>query len=179
MINGQMIIQNEMGALNCSLILGEIKEMVRILRSYGVGDADIVSVMRKDVVLPNLNITDDCRIFIGEKRKEVCMEPLVKAVYLLFLKHPEGIIFKELPDYRNELADIYNIVRPCGLTERSIRSIEDVTNPLQNSINEKCARIRKVFTSMLDSSIAEQYYIKGKRGEPKKISLPRELVVWE
>ena len=107
------------------------------------------------------------------------MEPLVRSVYLLFLMHPEGINFKDLPDYREELARIYDRVRPWGLTDRAMQSIEDVTNPLLNSINEKCARIRKVFASMLDSSIAEQYYIKGKRGRVKKISLPRELVVWE
>ena len=93
--------------------------------------------------------------------------------------HPEGINFKDLPDYRKELTKIYDKVRPWGLTDRAIQSIEDVTNPLLNSINEKCTRIRKVFASMLESSIAEQYYIKGKRGRVKKISLPRELVVWE
>ena len=107
------------------------------------------------------------------------MEPLVKAVYLLFLKHPEGIIFKYLPDYRKELTDIYNMVRPWGLSDKSIRSIEDVTNPLLNSINEKCARIRGAFVGQFDNHMARHYYIDGLRGEAKKISLPRELVVWE
>ena len=61
----------------------------------------------------------------------------------------------------------------------ALKSIEDVTNPMLNSINEKCARIRRTFVSMLDSSVAEQYYIKGARGKAKKIILPRELVAWE
>jgi hypothetical protein len=103
----------------------------------------------------------------------------VKAVYLLFLKHPEGIVFKELPDCREELAKIYNKVRPWGLTDRALKSLEDVTNPMLNSINEKCARIRKAFGALLDSRVAEQYYIKGVRGKAKKIALPRELVAWE
>ena len=107
------------------------------------------------------------------------MEPLVKAVYLLFLKHPEGIVFKCLPDYRNELAEIYNELRPMGLSERAIQSIEDVTNPLLNSINEKCARIRGAFLGEFDEYMAKYYYIEGKRGEAKKIALPRDLVVWE
>ena len=75
------------------------------------------------------------------------MEPLVKAVYLLFLNHPEGIIFKNLPDYRQELTEIYSEVRPWGLTDRALQSIEDVTNPMLNSINEKCARISGAFLS--------------------------------
>jgi hypothetical protein len=107
------------------------------------------------------------------------MEPLVKAVYLLFLKHPEGIIFKNLPDYRKELTFLYDKVRPWGLTERTLQSIEDVTNPTLNSINEKCARIKKAFLSVMDADLAEHYYIKGTRGEPKGIDLPRDLVVWE
>ena len=46
---------------------------------------------------------------------------------LLFLNHPEGIAFKFLPDYRKELTDLYQKIKPLGLTERAIRSIEDVT----------------------------------------------------
>jgi hypothetical protein len=108
---------------------------------------------------------------------EIMMEPLVKAVYLLFLNHPEGILFKDLPSYRNELAEIYGKLRPGGLTERALQSIEDVTNPLLNSINEKCARIRGAFVGQFDDHMARHYYIDGRRGEAKKISLPRELVV--
>ena len=89
----------------------------------------------------------------------------------------EKIIFKDLPSYRNELAEIYGKLRPGGLTERALQSIEDVTNPLLNSINEKCARIRGVFVGQFDDHMARHYYIDGRRGEAKKISLPRELVV--
>jgi hypothetical protein len=84
-----------------------------------------------------------------------------------------------LPDYREELADIYTKLRPTGLNDRAIQSIEDVTNPLLNSINEKCARIRAAFLGEFDEYMAKYYYIEGKRGEAKKISLPRDLVVWE
>ena len=110
---------------------------------------------------------------------EIKMEPLVKAVYLLFLKHPEGIVFKCLPDYRKELAELYQKIRPLGLNERAIQSIEDVTNPCLNSINEKCARIRGAFVSQFDERLAEHYFIDGRRGQEKKIALPRDLVVWE
>ena len=124
-------------------------------------------------------ISRNYKLFLGDGRKEVHLEPLVKAVYLLFLQHPEGINFKDLPDYRQELTRIYDKIRPWGLTDRALQSIEDVTNPMLNSINEKCARIRKTFVTMLDSSVAEQYYIKGPRGKNKSIALPRELVTWE
>ena len=131
------------------------------------------------IKISRLSIAKDGTILLTDYQKEIKMEPIVKATYLLFLKHPEGIVFKHLPDYRKELADIYQMIKPLGLTERAIRSIEDVTNPLLNSINEKCSRVRAAFQSEVDPSLLEQYIITGKSGEAKKISLPRDLVVWE
>lgn len=136
--------------------------------------------LKNQVKLSKLTITKDYAIILSDyDNKEVKMEPLVKAVYLLFLKHPEGIAFKQLPDYRQELIDIYNDLRPLGLNKRSLQSIEDVTNPLLNSINEKCSRIRATFYAEVDTSLADQYCIVGKSGEAKKIILPHDLVVWE
>lgn len=169
----------EQKQFHCSALIKDIKEKVQMLKSYGMSEKEIMSSLQTCQPLKKLIVSRNYRIFLGDERVEVHMEPLVKSVYLLFLKHPEGINFKDMPDYREELARIYDRVRPWGLTDRAMQSIEDVTNPLLNSINEKCARIRKVFASMLDRSIAEEYYIKGERGRAKKISLPRELVVWE
>jgi len=134
----------------------------------------------KNVVkMSRVTISKDGIILLTDYQKEVKMEPIVKAVYLLFLKHPEGIAFKCLPDYREELLGIYQKIKPFGLTERAIRSIEDVTNPLLNSINEKCSRVRAAFLSEVDPTLLEQYIITGKSGEIKKVMLPRDLVVWE
>ena len=164
---------------HCSILIKEMQEKVQMLKGYGMTEEEIISQLFCTQPLPKLMISRNYRIFLGDERIEVHLEPLVKAVYLLFLKHPEGIVFKDLPDCREELAKIYNKVRPWGLTDRAVKSLEDVTNPMLNSINEKCARIRKAFGALLDSSVAGQYYIKGVRGKAKKIALPRELVVWE
>jgi hypothetical protein len=159
--------------------LDDVKQKVRLLRESGVSESEIASLFYVERPLPMLVINKSYRVFLGEKQNEVHFEPLVKAVYLLFLRHPEGIIFKDLPDYRQELTKIYSDVRPWGLTDRALQSIEDVTNPMLNSINEKCARIKKTFLAVMGSGMAEHYYIKGTRCEPKGIALPRDLVVWE
>jgi len=162
-----------------NILVKEVKEKIQKLKEYGMSEKEITSLLHTEEPLLKLTISKNYRIFLGDNRVEVHMEPLVKAVYLLFLSHPEGIVFKDLPDYRRELTKIYSEVRPWGLSERALQSIEDVTNPLLNSINEKCARIRKAFTTILASGIAEYYYIKGKRGSVKSITLPRDLVAWE
>lgn len=172
-------ISKELEQSECTNLLEEVKERLLRLKEHGMSEKEITSLLHTEASLLKLTISKDYRIYLGDERKKIHMEPLVKAVYLLFLSHPEGIIFKNLPDYRGELTKIYSEVRPWGLTNRALQSIEDVTNPLLNSINEKCARIRKAFVNALDSKGAEPYIIKGMRGGIKKIALPRELMVWE
>lgn len=171
---------SQIGSENISDLIDEIKERITKLRQRGVSQFILEQLIHPDDRLSKLLITRDYRMLLPDyNNMEIKMEPLAKAVYLLFLKHPEGIMFKCLPDYRKELAEIYNRLRPLGLTDKAIRSIEDVTNPLLNSINEKCARIRGAFVGQFDDHMARHYYIDGRRGEAKKISLPRDLVIWE
>lgn len=165
--------------IHCSILMEEVREKMRKLRDYGMKEKEIVSHLLKEQPLIPLIVSKNYRIFLGEERVEIRMEPLVKAVYLLFLRHPEGIIFKHLPDYRKELMEIYKVLKPNGLTRRTRKSIEDVTNPCLNSINEKCARIRGAFITQFDEELAKFYYIDGRRGEPKSIGIDRSLVEWE
>ena len=171
---------SQIGEENINDLLDEVRERIAKLRQRGVAQYILEQLIHPDDRLSRLVITKDYRIMLPDyNNMEIKMEPLVKSVYLLFLKHPEGIMFKCLPEYREELAQIYNRIRPYGLTERALQSIEDVTNPLLNSINEKCARIRGAFVGQFDDQMARHYYIDGLRGDVKKIDLPRDLVVWE
>ena len=165
---------------NTDDLIEEVRERILKLRQRGISQYILEQLIHPDDRLSKMVITKDYRIILPDyNNMEIKMEPLVKAVYLLFLDHPEGILFKRLPDYREELTRIYVKLRPTGLTDRALRSIEDVTNPVLNSINEKCARIRGAFVGQFDDHIARHYYIDGLRGEPKKITLPRDLVLWE
>ncbi len=171
---------SQLGNESINDLLEEVKERIAKLRQRGISQYILEQLIHPDDRLSRLVITKDYRIILPDyNNMEIKMEPLTKAVYLLFLKHPEGIMFKCLPDYRKELAEIYNRLRPLGLTDKAIRSLEDVTNPLLNSINEKCTRIRGAFVGQFDDHMARHYYIDGRRGEAKKISIPRDLVIWE
>lgn len=177
---GKFEISKELEQFYCSVLLDEVKEKVRKLKAYGVEEAEIMAAMNEEELFPQLIVTEDYKVVLsGKQPVEVDMEPLVKAVYLLFLSHPEGIVLKCLPDYRAELTSLYQMLRPSGLTKRIEKSILDVTNPTFNSINEKCTRIRKVFTKVLPQGVARYYAISGKRGEAKKIDLVRANVIWK
>lgn len=174
------MMAKELEQFHCSILLDEVKDKVRKLKAYGVDEADIVAAMNEEDLFPQLVVTEDYKVILADgANTEVKMEPLVKAVYLLFLSHPEGIVLKCLPDFRKELTQLYLLLRPAGLTDRVLQSIEDATNPTLNSINEKCTRIRKEFSKILPISVARYYAISGKRGEAKKIDLVRANVIWK
>ena len=190
--NGLIAECKENDHIPCILALNEDQEFVSLtlledmdvrvqkLRNKGLNEWTFRGLFKTKAQLSRLIITKDHRIMLPDYNDiEVKMEPLVKAVYLLFLKHPEGIVFKGLTDYREELLDIYKGLKPMGLSQRTIQSIEDVTNPLLNSINEKCARIRSAFVKEFDEGLAKNYFVTGDRGEAKKVTLPRDLVIWE
>jgi hypothetical protein len=161
-------------------LLEDMDVRIQKLRAKGMNEWVFRSLFKTKAQLSRLVISKDYRVLLPDYNDiEVKMEPLVKAVFFLFLKHPEGIVFKELADYREELLGIYKELKPMGLNKRTIQSIEDVTNPILNSINEKCARIRSAFIREFDESLAKNYFVTGERGDPKKITLPRDLVVWE
>ena len=174
------LVNEKIKQFYCSILLDEVKEKVRKLKTYGVDEAEIVAAMKEKELIPQLVITEDYKVVLADGMDtEVKLEPLVKAVYLLFLLHPDGIILKYLPDYKKELTALYQMLRPHGLTDRAAQSIDDVTNPTLNSINEKCARIKKVFSGLLPKNIARYYCISGRRGEVKKIDIIRTNVVWK
>jgi hypothetical protein len=161
-------------------LLEDLDVRVQKIRAKGLNEWTFRGLFKTKAQLSRLVVTKDNRILLPDYNDiEIKMEPLIKAVYFLFLKHPDGIVFKELADYRDELLNIYKGLKPMGLSNRTIQSIEDVTNPLLNSINEKCARIRSAFVKEFDEGLAKNYFVTGERGEVKKITLPRDLVVWE
>lgn len=158
-------------------LVEEVRDRVKELRKRGYQLSLLQDLIEEQPTLSRMVITKDYRIYLPDYNNiEITMSPLPKSVYLLFLRHPEGIPFKQLADYREELLTIYKEVGN-RVVERNVRnSIRDITDPTNNSINEKCARIREAFLKHFDTPYAKNYYITGKRGEPKKIILPRELV---
>ena len=160
-------------------LLTEFQRIAVELRKRGVWELVINRMFQPTQKLSRILIQNN-RIFLPDYNNlEIKMNPMAKAVYFLFLRHPEGIVFKNLPDYRNELRSIYASVSRFDDKERMERSIMDVTDPMKNTINENTSRIKKAFAEQFDDNLAKNYYIVGERGEAKKITLPQHLITWE
>ena len=81
-------------------LMEEIRERIDKLRQRGIAEYLLEQLIHPDDRLSRLVVTKDYRIVLPDyQNMEIKMEPLVKAVYLLFLKHPEGILFKQLSEH--------------------------------------------------------------------------------
>ena len=163
-------------------ITKNVQENIEILRLFGY-DRLLMELLhaQEDDSLSPMVITQDYRIMLPKYQREIKMSPLVKAVYFLFLLHPEGIRFKNLSEkrYYEELKTIYKQLSHRANLDTIQKSLKQIVDPLNNSINEKCSRIREAFVKEFTDSLAKNYYITGGRGEAKRIQLDRALVSWE
>ena len=161
-----------------------------LLKAIGVPLLEELRIEAAKGKLSRLVITKDYRFILADyNHQEVELQPVHKAVYLLFLAHPEGIEFKRLADYREELTRYYMATAKLMDREKIMEGVDHLVNPLDNAINEKCSRIKKVFLDMMDEYTASYYIISGHTQKHvagssriwyerlKVITLPRELVM--
>lgn len=161
-------------------ILRELRMTVQKLRLEGVSLMAIHEFIDKQEPLSRMIITPDYRIFLPDYNDmEIEMGALPKAIYFLYLRYPEGIIYKHMQDYYHELLNIYRQLRPNTDEARLNLTVTKVVNPLGNALNENIARIRKAFVEKFDEHLANNYIITGERGSQYLIPLNRELIIWE
>ena len=172
------------------LIAADRKDL--LLRAIGTPLLEELRIEAAKAKLSRLLITKDYRFLLVDlSNKEIELQPVHKAVYLLFLAHPEGIEFKRLGEYREELTRYYMQTAKMMDKAKIMEGVDHLVNPLDNAINEKCSRIKKVFLEMMDEYMASYYIISGHTQKHiagssriwyerlKVIKLPRELVVSE
>ena len=186
-------MNNQMTAEEMALEVKQLTEQLvalgrndLILNAIGVSVLEQLRIEAAREKLSRLVITEDYRFVLADYNKEVELQPVHKAVYLLFLNHPEGIEFKRLADHRQELLDLYMKTARWMDKEKIEESVDKLVNPLDNAINEKCSRIKKVFLDMMDEYRANYYIISSHTQKHiagrvwyerlKVITLPRELV---
>lgn len=135
--------------------------------------------LQKAVKLSRVEVTADWRILLPDYGKEVKLRQLPKALFIFFLRHPEGCRLKELSDHREELLAIYRKLTISDDQAQVEASIDALVNAQGNSFSEKCAAVKLAFLKEIPERIAKNYYIQGPQGGVKGISLDRKMVEWE
>ena len=109
---------------------------------------------------------------------EINLRPLVKALFILFLKHPEGIRLKERDRYRDELEEIYGIIAPGVSLEDVQKRVQRLVDPADNSFSEKASVLNARLDELLPKNVADGYKIQGFNGHPRRIPLADLTVEW-
>jgi len=104
------------------------------------------------------------------------LEPLPKALYILFLNHPEGIFLKDIQEYETELKNIYSTI--SGRKNRSVieRVFKGMTDPMDNLLHRNLSKIRRCFISKLNYEIARHYIPAHNRAKAHNIPIDVRLV---
>lgn len=185
----QAVPSDKKSAVTASDLLCEAQQLIEKFKNAGIEGLALAQLIEKlsekKPTLSRLRVKGN-RFYLvdykeedGETEMEVKMPALSRVIYNLYLNHPEGIAFRDLGQYRQELLGLYSLYTGREDQNEIEASIDDLINPGSNSINEKCSRIRQAFRSKMDDSIARQYYIEGKQGEVKRVALSQDLIIWE
>lgn len=110
--------------------------------------------------------------------REIHFTAQVKALYCLFLNHPEGIRMKEISDYKEEYIHLYFCLTNRSDTDKlreSVNRLLDVCNP--NALNVKKSQCNLAIRMAIpNDDLRKHYEIEVNYGLPHKINLDRSLV---
>ena len=159
----------------------DLEKNIERLRLLGIPLAAIVEFVAKYETISRLRLTDDHRILLPDYgNREVKMGPLCKAMFFLFMNHPEGIVLKRLEEHHQELVNYYlQTSHRKELTPDLLARINNLEYPGNDNINVVLSRINRYFRITIDEHLAKNYYIVGKPSEPYKIALDKILIEWE
>ena len=150
---------------------GALRQLIEEALSEGAVLSPLVIDSHYDLVLPKYN------------GMTIHLRPMEKTVYFLYLRHPEGIAFKDISDHAEEIGDIYGSVTKSSEPDTIYESVSRLTDPMRGSLDTQRSRItraiKNAFVTEFDESLAQNYIISGKAGEPMRITLPRDLVEWQ
>ena len=105
--------------------------------------------------------------------------PLVKALFILFLRHPEGILLKQRDLFTDELEGIYAVISPNVAAEDRHRRVQRLMSLESNAYSENASTLNATLDRIMPPGTAEEYKIQGNNGFPRKIHLSPLLVQWE
>lgn len=138
------------------------------------------STITTDLDPVHLYIDKQFTIRMGTDKGPVLnLRPLVKTLFILFLRHPEGILLKQRAAYRKEMEEIYSVITPNTDREYVRTRVGRLVDLQDNSFSEKASVLNARLDALLPEGRAGDYKIHGYNGQPRRISVSPLLVHWE
>ena len=112
---------------------------------------------------------------------EIEMPAMCRTLYILFMKNRKqgnvGIVLKNIDEFKDEILDIYSLVKPGADDRRVAQSVNNLCDPFGDSLNQTISRINRCIKNVItDKELAKAYTITGVKGEPYSIGLSPECI---
>ena len=107
---------------------------------------------------------------------EINLNPKERALFLLYLNHPEGIMRSHLVDHKVELRTYYAIFSQQPDNRSIDEAIDRLTDVIDGNMDVIMSRIRRKFKQAVGEQQFEDYSIMASQEGTHKIRLNRELV---
>ena len=162
------------------------REIVNYIARYHDDPKELmVELLRGKVVVGQpgrVLVNGDMKVVLPQyDEMEIKMPAMCRALYILFMKQRKqgagGIVLKNIDEHRDDIIDIYNLVKPGANERRVRRSVNNLCDPLGDSLNQVISRINRCIKNVItDKELAKQYTIQGTKGETYSIALDPEYL---
>ena len=161
------------------------RDIVNYIAHYHEDPKELIAeLLRGKVVVGQpgrVLVNGDMKIVLPEyDEMEIEMPAMCRTLYILFMKkrmQGGGIVLKNMDEYRDEIINIYSMVKPGANEYRVERSVDNLCDPLSDSLNQMISRVNRCIRNVItDKELARDYIISGQRGEPYGIGLNPGLI---
>jgi len=152
-------------------VMRQLMEVFEKVRSYQLNLRNVLL----DFTRPRITLGHQIRI--EDTGAQVPLSPKEKAIYVLFASHPQGIPISHLPDYEEELFQVYSKfytgtsgedIQASHLMIRS--TVRRLCYNESGDLSQAISRINRKLVSVLGELMATNYQIQGPNGEAKRIA---------
>ncbi len=161
--------------------------IVAFIAKYQQDPQQVMTTMLQGKVLLGASpghvlVNGDMKIVLPEyDEMEIKMPAMCRTIYILFMKHrvqsDSGIVLKNIDEYRDEIIDIYSMVKPGANEARVEESVNNLCDPFSEALNQTISRANRCIRNVItNKELAQRYIITGSRGEEYSINLDPELM---
>ena len=158
--------------------LYELRENGQFLHALPIIEKFIMNTEVKPTShLSKLYIDNSYNIYLSDyNNMHIKLSHLTLSVYHLFLNNPDGILLENIQQHEYSLMNYYKSISNREDFSKMSKSIQDIINLETGALYTHLSRIKSAFSKSLHPKIAEQYYILGSKGAPKKVQLARVYI---
>ena len=161
-------------------------QIINYIAQYNEDPQELI----KQLLIGKVIVGTQCRVLVNGDMKvvlpeydemEIKMPAMSRTLYILFMKlrkqGRDGIVLRNIDEFRDDIIDIYSLVKPGANDERVAQSVDNLCDPISESLHQAISRINRCIKSVItDKKLVEQYMITGTRGGEYGIALDPELI---